>query len=583
MQPHTRSSSRRIWQPMGTLAALILALPCGAQRQPLVMTHGIRSNPTTWDQAAITLPGAFPVSIVRDTTTWTKSYFFQANELLDSVFTGLPDSTLAVGHSNGGLVLRQSILLNAPLRGLVTVGSPNKGAPAADAIRKNYMGDIISPILVHGQAISYALSPPDWTDPDEQWYYDYVAATGSNMIDLVNSILAAMEFDPSFEIWNSMYPSSAFMQSVGSPASLAIQHQRVPIRASIRTYIDDEKQAFWRLVIAPENVAYFEGIRDFASTIALLAGFYYTDKYCYLQPYQQGKCNASSLFFDLSTDLLLIEGRYCYKITVENAVGAYPFPCFASDAVVPLGNQTWGPVDINAPPDSALRLYDIQGPSHTEQPKSQAVRNSIEAFLQNQANVARCGLGPVYEVQIAAQSTDILPGSTTQLSVTAYDRCLAGLLFPPAIGSVSSSNPSVATVSAGTGAVNVSGISNGVATITVVMNGIAATRSVAVGAGTSLSVEVSGGPRENLSVGETVWLYANVTPSGQPVSYEWRVNGGAVISTASAYGHYFQGTSTISVTVTGSVGQTAYASAYLSGGGNEFRIQKHRPPVSGRP
>jgi len=578
MQNHDSITDRVRYIALLLLTTGAMSLPCQAQRQPLVMTHGIRSNASTWDQAAFTLPAAFPVSVRRFTTQWKNPYLSQAHELRDFLFPGLPDTTLAVGHSNGGLVLRQSALINAPLRGIATVGSPNFGAPAADAIRKNYMGDIVSPILIHGQAISYVLSPPDLADPDEQWYYDYVVASGSNMISLVNSILAFAEFDPSYSIWNSMYPTSPFMQDVNSSSSLSVQAQRTPIRASIRTYINDPHQSVWRLAIAQENVAYFEAIRDFAALVALDAGFYYTNKYCYTQPYQNqpGKCNASSLFYDLAADFLLIEGRYCYKMTFEDAAGPIPFPCFATDAVVPLERQMWGASGFAVP-------YEVQGPSHTEQPRSPLVLTAIQSFLEDQANVARCGNGPVYQVQIIPQSGDLIPGTTTPLGVTAQDRCLTNLNVPPPISSAASSNTSVATASVGSGAVNVTAVANGVATISAVMNGITATRIVSVGAGTGLGVEITGGPRENLAVGQTVWLYANVTPGGHSVSYEWRENGGAVMSTAAAYGHYFQGTSTITLTVTSGTGQTAYATAYLVSGGNEFRVQRTRPPASGRP
>ena len=567
------SHLRRVVLP---LTAILIAGPVAAQRQPLVMTHGIRSNASTWDITAFDLGVAFPLSIRRFDTQWTTPYAAQANELLQTSFAGQPDSTLAVGHSNGGLVLRQAALFNAPLRGIATVGSPNFGTPAADAIRKNYMHDIVSPILIHGQAISYGLSPPDPADANEQWYYDYVVASGSNMASLIGSILTFMDFDPSYSIWNSMYPTSPFMQEVNSSSSIALQAQRAPIRASIRTFLNDPHQAFWRLAIAQENVAYFEALRDVAAFVALEAGFYYTDKYCYSQPGNSLKCNASSLFFDMSSDLLLIEGRYCYKLNFEDAAGPYPFPCFASDAVVPFERQMWGASGFAV-------QYEVEGPAHTEQPRSEGVRNAIESFLQDRANVARCGQGPVYQVQITPQSGDLLLGTTAPLTVVAQDRCPATLVSPPPISSVASSDPSVATASIGTGAVNVSAITNGVATITVVMNGISATRVITVGAGNALSVEILGGPRENLSTGETVSLYANVAPSGQAVTYEWRADGGPVVSTSSAYGHYFQGASTITLTVMNSAGQTAYASAYLSGGGGPLRVQRARPPESGRP
>jgi predicted phage tail protein len=106
---------------------------------------------------------------------------------------------------------------------------------------------------------------------------------------------------------------------------------------------------------------------------------------------------------------------------------------------------------------------------------------------------------------------------------------------------------------------------------------------VAVGAGENLAAQIIGGPRDNLVTGQTVEFYATVSPAGQLVTYEWRVNGGAVMSTAAWYSHYFQGPATISLTVTSSAGQTAYATAEVSGSGTQFRIQRTQPKSSGRP
>jgi hypothetical protein len=169
------------------------------------------------------------------------------------------------------------------------------------------------------------------------------------------------------------------------------------------------------------------------------------------------------------------------------------------------------------------------------------------------------------------------------LAVNAQDRCLVNLSAPPTVSSATSSNLGVATVSVGSGVVYVTAVADGQATIAATANGISATRTVAVGAGANLAVSVTGGPRENLVVGETVWLSADHTPAGQSVTYAWRVNGGDVISTSYVYAHLYQGPATVSVEVTSTNGQTASASATLSGGGSGFRIEKHRLPLSGRP
>ena len=69
----------------------------------------------------------------REVSWWT-SLESQASEMQAS-FGGLPNSTIAVGHSLGGLVARQWSRSHE-LDGLITLGAPNRGAPIANHINE---------------------------------------------------------------------------------------------------------------------------------------------------------------------------------------------------------------------------------------------------------------------------------------------------------------------------------------------------------------------------------------------------------------------------------------------------------------
>ena len=86
-----------------------------AQRQPLVLAHGIQSTDSTWNLNKPLLERDFPVQVHKSTTIWTTSQRDQAAVLIASTFAGLPDSTVGVGHSNGGIVLRQAAMDGAPI------------------------------------------------------------------------------------------------------------------------------------------------------------------------------------------------------------------------------------------------------------------------------------------------------------------------------------------------------------------------------------------------------------------------------------------------------------------------------------
>ncbi len=111
------------------LVAAVLASAglAAGQERPTVFVHGLMSSPDTWAGAADRLSGQLAIEPHVPGVSWNASYEQQANELQAGLWW-LPASTIGIGHSNGGVAVRQWSR-HRPLGGIVTLGSPNQGAP----------------------------------------------------------------------------------------------------------------------------------------------------------------------------------------------------------------------------------------------------------------------------------------------------------------------------------------------------------------------------------------------------------------------------------------------------------------------
>lgn len=438
--------------------------PAAAQKTAVVMAHGIRSAASTWDSTAARLQQSYPVNVYRQTTTWTNSYNSQA-VTLNGTFAGLSDTTIGVGHSNGGIVLRQARLNGNVMRGLLTVGSPNFGASAADHIRQGTFGDLLAPILGSSASIGYLFLNPDASDLTELYYW-YAFLNVQALTQVVNLAFNTLDFDPAYSIWNSMHPASAYMLALNSPSSLSSQAQLVPIRGNIRTRINQPDNAVWRLFTDESGAEGFSAATTIATVTSSLAAFYFTEKYCsgggdYSY---YAKCDASYQFFDLAFYLGTFEGRYCAKLQNEVGFGPYVDTCNESDGVVPFENQRWGQSGFS-------NDYVVAGPSHIQQTSDAAVRARIGQFLTERNGIAACQSGPAFTLGISGP-TSIQINVTRTLQVTPLDRCgVATTAASPSV-LVSSSNPSVLGATAtGPRTISISGGALGTATLSIRIDG----------------------------------------------------------------------------------------------------------------
>ena len=116
--------------------------PLRAQDQDAVFVHGGASNGATWAAAAQRLAADLQIRQHIAELTWQNQMQSQAAQL-QGQFGGLPASTIAVGHSNGGVASREWSRIH-PLSGIATIGTPHWGMPvwthALDFVNFNMLG-----------------------------------------------------------------------------------------------------------------------------------------------------------------------------------------------------------------------------------------------------------------------------------------------------------------------------------------------------------------------------------------------------------------------------------------------------------
>ncbi len=214
---------------MGVIAIALgtaLALPwqAAAQDAPLVLVHGFKSQGATWAAAETRFNRQLAVTVYNPTVDWQRVFPEQAAQL-HAKLPGVPGVPTVVGHSNGGVVAREWSKTK-PMKGLLTLSSPNQGAPIANnAIAWGmYNSSIIAGVL----NIQSSFSNPN---EGSYWIYSVIQGALAFAADTVSTSIAAMSatgFDLYAPVFSQDKVGSPYMQSLNSPANLAREAAAIP-------------------------------------------------------------------------------------------------------------------------------------------------------------------------------------------------------------------------------------------------------------------------------------------------------------------------------------------------------------------
>jgi hypothetical protein len=193
------------------------------------------------------------VTVYNPTVGWKGPLPEQA-ALLQGKLPGIQGLPVVVGHSNGGVVAREWSKTR-PMKGLLTLSSPNQGAPIANnAVAWGmYNASIVAGIL-NVQA--------SFSDPSEGsfWILSVIQGALAFAADTVGTGVAALA-TTGFDIYAPVYSQdkvgSSYMQSLNSPGNLAREAAAIPNRVSIATYVPDYHLGGAFRALSPDHADYF--------------------------------------------------------------------------------------------------------------------------------------------------------------------------------------------------------------------------------------------------------------------------------------------------------------------------------------
>jgi hypothetical protein len=223
-----RSTRARRAPALLVLALVALPLAAGAQERPAVFVHGLASGPDTWAGTAGRLSGPLAIDPHLPGLSWHASYDQQASELQSQLWW-LPRSTIAIGHSNGGVVARRWSR-DHDVAGLITLGSPNQGAPLVSnlglvAHYQSAMGWLVSDV----QSAFAICCDWDGVWPAVEWWMAVTYWLGDASLKHMLGILGVSIGAP---VAPQMAPYSAFLQDLNG-GGLAHEVSRVPARVAV--------------------------------------------------------------------------------------------------------------------------------------------------------------------------------------------------------------------------------------------------------------------------------------------------------------------------------------------------------------
>ncbi len=360
-------------RPGGIARALALVLPClltsigaFAEDRPVVFLHGFGSSGESWQATASRLGATLAIRPEVPTTSNRAPYAVQAAEVHGALHW-LGGDTVAVGHSNGGIVARQW-QQSHPLSGIVTVGTPHSGAPLVHnlATYAGYNYQLLSSIA--GVYTAFAAGCCEWQH-FLAYYHPYWSLAHTLADVSLREVATAIGVAGAAPVALEMLPGSPYLASLNSPWNLAREAATVPTRVGI---VSVAHNFYWG---GPLRATW----PDYGDTLAL-----YRDIARWGMLFSAnailGTASPSS-FWAQHIAGQLMAGSFLLSVMDEWWCQAVSTPgfgqCWQNDTVVPVWSQAY--------PGGLSLLASFDGPAHTQETQmSDAILHSV---LVNHASI----------------------------------------------------------------------------------------------------------------------------------------------------------------------------------------------------
>jgi pimeloyl-ACP methyl ester carboxylesterase len=325
---------------------LVAGQPVWAQDRPTVFVHGLQGNANTWNAAANRLRADLAISPYVPNLPWAETFTTQAGTL-QTQFGTLPASTIAIGHSNGGIVSRQWSTQH-PLSGIVTVGSPQRGAPLVNNVF-SALGFNQNLYATAGWAFSvFGGQPNEFWDV---YLYVHIALQVAQGIGWDNFYkIAGLGLASQYPVLGQMTTGSAYLQQLNSSSNLSREAAQIPARVGLAY----ELHKYWMLGpirLYDQYSADHWYPRMWTAIYTLeTAGVYLLTNY----PWHATALQIANSLFAAAGTMRQVDPMWCWAVTNDASCNT------PHDGVVPVWSQVY-PGGVN---------YGIGGPSHLQEANS---------------------------------------------------------------------------------------------------------------------------------------------------------------------------------------------------------------------
>jgi len=346
-----------------------------AQDQTTVFVHGLASSGETWGTAAARLASALSIRAEVPTLPWGAPYPSQADSLEEQIGWRLLGPAVAIGHSNGGVVLREWSR-RRPLVGAVTMGTPHWGVPL---VYQMPAWILFNWNLIERIGDISAFFSANWTE--WSWVYLTMASALQFLGEVSNASVVGLAIVNGLylglPVLPQMIPGSPYLSGLNSSANLNHEASAIPVRVGITVRADNFFYAGAIRAFSPESadevaVAMYSAVGVLLGAAGLItANASYDDFRAH---------DAAARLTGLAFSIVDFDLVYCAAVTstlpLEFRV------CDRSDTVVPEWSQDW---------PGAIRMTRT-GPPHIRE--TAQMSGELEEALVNLLHVAPRGSVP---------------------------------------------------------------------------------------------------------------------------------------------------------------------------------------------
>ncbi|MCC7009999.1 MAG: hypothetical protein IT184_14425 [Acidobacteria bacterium] len=318
-----------------------------ASDRPVVFLHGFAASAGDWTDAASRLQQSLALQARIPGLAWQNEFPAQAAALqANAQFGSLPNTTVAVGHSNGGLVAREWSKLHN-LAGIVTIGTPHGGAPILQNLVQWAMFNDVTRWAIDRVLSAFAVPT------DSSWVIGAVQQclrfASDYSVFTVTRLFAGLGVQTTVPVSYQMMPGSSFLNALNSDGNLSREAASAPKRVGIASVAHNYYWAGPARAVLPQDADAI-AVTLYASAGTLIG--YGNALLGRAAPGDWASIEQALSLIGLGSQLLMIDQMYC-------ALVSHPviWVCMPNDGVVPIDRQAY--------PGAANLL--IQGPAHTQE------------------------------------------------------------------------------------------------------------------------------------------------------------------------------------------------------------------------